>query len=549
MISTSKKIFLAGLFSAPIFLFYLRHFLVFISNPDAFPTGFVQGDQAYYLANARQIFDEGFTFFYSNPFSPFEGPSIYFQPQLFFLGSIIHFTGFNPGYVFVVFGLVMVFLAFYVLIKLYEKLFGIHSWLDFCGLAMVSWGGGVIDLAGFIHQLYLGSGLIESIRNFAEFDPFGGGWLLNFLKSLVYPMEAYYHLLVVTIAYFTISKRHVPMIVLVGILSISHPFTGLEFVCIQLTYAVFERLIGQNLSVKPVHILSLFAILVFHISYYILFLDQFPDHRILKDQWEIAWVLPGITLIFNFIIFLPIILSQIASKTRFHQFFSSFSNRYFFVIFGIVFLLSNHDLFTPFLGIRAVQPIHFARGYDVFALSILGVPIIISFIRNIKNTGMKKMAMVVAMVISFSDNILFFTDMIYSEPWRSNHYAKREELYIFDFLNTIKFEGDKPIIISEDQRLGYWVTVYTPYRTWFSHYYNTPYNLSRLKEILAFFEKGEILNSAWRSISSLIIFSKNSPNSQMEMGIKNLSKSGKMELVYQNKLYLIYKYQPNVLHN
>ena len=52
----------------PVLLFYACHFC---GRPN--PTGFIQYDMPYYMANAREYFDRGgFRLFYSNPFSSFK---------------------------------------------------------------------------------------------------------------------------------------------------------------------------------------------------------------------------------------------------------------------------------------------------------------------------------------------------------------------------------------------------------------------------------------------------------------------------------------------
>lgn len=544
MIPKTKKLLLAILFSLPIFLFYLRHFTAPFQNPDAIPTGFVQYDQPYYLANARQIFDNGFTFSYSNPFSPFEGPNIYFQPQLLFLGTIIHSLNANPGYVFAAFGMLMVVLAFYLCTILYEKLFGFKSNWDYLGLLIICWGGGFIDLAGLLYQIGNGIPLKESLRSFFEFDPFGGGWLLNFGRSLVFPMEAYYHVIVVGIVFFTVSKKYWQMIGLVGLLSLSHPFTGLEFTGIQLVYLGFERFIKSNQEVKPVYIIGLFGILIFHIGYYIIFLDSFPDHRILKNQWEIAWVIPVITLVLNLGFYLLLILTRFFSKNGKVLFTSSPTNQYLIIFFFLVFILSNHDIFTQMVGMKAVQPIHFARGYDVFALSLIAVPILISYLSKIRFSYLKKGITLAVTFLCLADNTLFFNDLIYSEPWRANHFLTRSENEVFDFLNDKSTLEIKPIIISEDQRIGYWLTVYTPLRSWFSHYYNTPFNLIRLKENLDFFEKATITNPQWLQLSTYLIFKKSSPIPMRTKALIEIEQNGKVDSVFSNKDYIIYWHKP-----
>jgi hypothetical protein len=41
---------------------------------------------AYYMANAREHFDQGFQLTYGNPYASYGTPAIYFQPHIFLLG-------------------------------------------------------------------------------------------------------------------------------------------------------------------------------------------------------------------------------------------------------------------------------------------------------------------------------------------------------------------------------------------------------------------------------------------------------------------------------
>src|SRR5438105_14497188 len=62
----------------PVYLLYIAHFTIMVAPG----TGFLQYDQAYYMAIARAYFaDAGFAPLYGLPFSPDPAtPQIYFQP-------------------------------------------------------------------------------------------------------------------------------------------------------------------------------------------------------------------------------------------------------------------------------------------------------------------------------------------------------------------------------------------------------------------------------------------------------------------------------------
>ncbi len=85
----------------PVALFYIAHYSVPHQEPGLLPTGFIQYDQPYYMANARQYVDgstDGLR--YASPFSAQEDPdAIYFQPQTALLGWLWKITGADPGVV------------------------------------------------------------------------------------------------------------------------------------------------------------------------------------------------------------------------------------------------------------------------------------------------------------------------------------------------------------------------------------------------------------------------------------------------------------------
>src|SRR4051794_5817902 len=81
---------------SPATIPYLVHLL---PTPGWRPTGFIQPDMAYYMANAREHFDnDRFQLFYGNPFSPsYETKAIYFQPMTLVLGLAWRLSGLDPG--------------------------------------------------------------------------------------------------------------------------------------------------------------------------------------------------------------------------------------------------------------------------------------------------------------------------------------------------------------------------------------------------------------------------------------------------------------------
>ena len=122
---------------------------------DNHATGFIQYDQPYYMANAREYFDDGnISLTYKNP-SDFraDAPKLYFQPQSFVMGLILKYTNIDPMYLFVVFGLLFGVLTVRVAYSLLNEFLPMQNWTSHLVFVLFVWGGGLFTLAGFASSL------------------------------------------------------------------------------------------------------------------------------------------------------------------------------------------------------------------------------------------------------------------------------------------------------------------------------------------------------------------------------------------------------------
>ena len=128
------------LFIIPPLTLYLMHF--FIKNDNLNPTGFIIEDMFYYMANAREHFDNGFfQITYGNPFSPFyDSPPVYFQPMTLILGILWKITQLDPGVVFVIFGFFAALVCSRIAIALYDHYLGLMTWYHQIGLILFFYG-------------------------------------------------------------------------------------------------------------------------------------------------------------------------------------------------------------------------------------------------------------------------------------------------------------------------------------------------------------------------------------------------------------------------
>src|SRR5690349_15652789 len=113
------------------------------------PTGFIQYDMPYYVANAREHFDHGFSLTYGNPYAREGTASIYFQPHIFVLG-ILQAIGLSPALALNLFGLAAIAAATIGAARLYEELIGFETTAKKIGFLCFFWGGGVLGILGLL---------------------------------------------------------------------------------------------------------------------------------------------------------------------------------------------------------------------------------------------------------------------------------------------------------------------------------------------------------------------------------------------------------------
>ena len=319
------------------------------------PTGFIEYDMAYYLAEGRAYFNQGFHFTYGNPWADYNTPAIYFQPQTMLLGFMEHF-GLDPGVAFNCFGLLALFFAAAVAVRFYQAAVGLESRAKRIGLVCFFWGGGVFTLVGLSLALARG----RPLSTLWQFEPTWGWWMLNFGRNLVYPTEAYYHGVFLLSILALIRKQFVFCLALTALLCASHPFTGLSLILVLIAYSALELVLRSG-AVTPRFMLVAILIAALHLTYYMVWLNRFSDHRVLQAQWQQwpkAWLYRPKAFVAALIIVGVLALWRLA-RSRFHCLREP-RTRLFAVWFLVVFALSQNNLVLR----PPIQPIHFAHGYD-----------------------------------------------------------------------------------------------------------------------------------------------------------------------------------------
>jgi hypothetical protein len=551
---------LAAVLALPSFIPLAAHYVGF-SRAGLWPTGFIVYDTPYYLANARELFDSGhFGVVYSNPFSyDYASPRIYFQPLTLILGVLLRISRADPGLVFGAVGVAAAIVCARVAVALFDR-FGNRSASG--GLATFVaffWGGGAFALGATLLAVFVpgpdaGTSGFD-IRGWWWFnrdvDPAGGWWFLNLGRNLVLPTEAVYHALFFGGAVLILSRRFASAAAVAAVLSVSHPFTGLQFLAIVGAWAMLEQILRSG--VVPFWFLCCIAALsALHAYYYLFFLPSFPEHRQLQAQWTLAWTLTIYQSMLAYGIVAAFALWRLRTPERFRRVVSEWPNRLLIVWLLSSLALENHELFVR----NPVQPVHFTRGYSWVALFLLGLPTIAALFRRARETRKPVLAWLgpsVVTVVFLLDNAVWLgatatqslgLDLgrqLRPDSIRLGYGLGPDQRQVLNFMNDSSVRGS--VVLSEDSDLGYLATVYSPLRSWRSHYANTPWNRLRFAELRAFFADGQ-MPDAWQQLPLLVVFRSSTPWRNRISAFDE----GRAQRVLENRSYTVVRIQPRGAH-
>ena len=509
----------ASLLFAPVGWLYAAHALG--APPGYGPTGFIQYDQLYYMANARELLDRG-GLTYGNPFSPeYATAAIYFQPILLLLAAALRLTGADPGLIYVAFGAVSAIACLRVVIGLYRAQVALTDRAAWLGLVLFAWGGGLLALAGF-YRSWLAGG-----SDPLAFDPAGGWWFLNLGRNLVYPTEAFHHLLFFGAILLTLRARWGWAAALATLLSASHPFTGIELLGILFGWSALERLILRNREVPLWFVGAMLALLALHAGYYLGLLNTDPEHRALFEQWRVfdavlEW--PTIVMAYGLVALFAGV--AIARAPSFRAAFAERRNRLFAVWLLGAFALANNDLV-----IDPIQPLHFTRGYVWTPLFLLGAPVLVGTLREfLARPGVRGKALATSLsAVLLFDNAAWFAIQTQKPP---GLWLTRDERALFAWL---KRPNNRGAVILASPRLAYAATAYTPLRGWYTHRYNTPHAQRRAHELAGVFATGRLPASTEATTFLLVHDRARSRNPRV------LPQGRKSELVYRSATITVWR--------
>ncbi len=522
--SRRKTLLLSLLLTIPVILFLIHHYTR--HTADLQPTGFTADENVLYMSYAHQYLDqENFSFFYSNPFDgdP-QSAKIYFQPVNFLFAPLLK-LGVDPGFLFSLFGLVMAFGCIYFAVRIIQHLVPDSKYQVLIAI-LFTWGGGLTAVAGIGGTMITGTSLSPWIDSIYLADPANGWWGMNWGRTLFIPLEAYYHFLFFLNIYLLLKQKWAAAIFTAAFLSLSHPFTGIEFLLITIGWLLLEKIIFRNKKIPYWFVAAILAITFFHIWYYLIYLPGFPEHRQLFSQYSAGWT-------YSFRVFIPaysivFILSAITFYINWpiSKFLSLPHQRLFLCWAIIAFLLSKHEWF-----IKPMQPIHFTRGYIWAGLFLLGLPGLVWFIDYCNKKATRKILLLCFIIIFLADNILWICNILRQKnntEWESHITKDTKE--VFNFLHEKTKSND--LLMGNAPLINYMANVYSSANSWVSHPYNTPNRTERLDSMNNFLATG-IRPVAWGERRLIVVLNKKNEMFATHSSVKT-------HKLFENETYIIF---------
>jgi len=470
--------------SLPIVILYWTHYNMPL-EPQMAPTGFIHSDIPYYIAIARQYSDGVANgIFYPNPYDiALDSPRVYFQPLFYLWGLILSISPIDPGLLLTFSTIITTVLAFMLLGHLYftYALRLQHNFHFFC-LIFLAWGGGALALLGAGYSLFSGLPL-----DFFHFDSEKGWWFLNLGRNFSYPTEAFYHLITILIYFCALTNRRRALLMLVFLMAISHPFTGVQYALIVFAWLLTERYIFKQKGISLWNHLTGLFIVTGTLIYYLWFLPSFDAHRSLMQQWSLDWHLEIATILGAYGIVALFALSRCMQANGFKLILGVPFNRFLLVCFIVSFGLANHELFIP-----PKQPVHFTRGHIWLPLCLLALPAISRALFNLRKKMGKPVGtglIIVACLLLLSDNISFYYHCYTNRTGLSIQKSHKAALeFIAGNLNP----PTSLIFISNDLYLSFLSATYLPVLPLVGHWPTTPYQHLRLRQAKEIIKEGKI---------------------------------------------------------
>ena len=463
-------------------------------------SGMLQGDQAVYTAMARAVFWHGNGLVYSNPYDPDPlAPRVLCNLGYVLLGWLIR--PFEQAWIAweiwrLAWGTVCFGLWGLLVCRVLERP-GVRWWAWAAG----TFGGGLAWLILLIDPpVALKPGIMEQ---FIQVEDNYGWWCLNLFRQGLYPMELFYHALLLGSVLAWWSRRRGVLLALLFALWWTHIITALLATTVVGVLLVLDyRREGLKAELRTLCVMGLFA--ACFTFYYRGFLPTFPAIRSWMEQTlSLKPVLHpwGYFAAFGLIGLIAISTSAAAFATSLRRQAALADRRVWLISVWLVVTLlwmNNHWFFT-----EPIQPLHFSRAYPYLALVLAAG---FAFERVQFREKPPRRALVCAaglsLLLLIPDNALFATFLLVKPPEAKIallHPTQRE---------TITWVREDPrdgIIHSRDQGVGRLLLLHTPAKVFTSEAFLTPFFGERMLQISQLTQAGDCEGLRGLGIDRLII--------------------------------------------
>ena len=437
------------------------------NGPDA--TGFIQYDQPYYVANGRAAFERGNGLLYPNPSdATADAPAIYFHWMPWLLGLSVVRLGMSPGTAYSLLNVVLLPVFGWLTWQLVARRTTAHR-----GTLMVIalWGGGVLSLMGLLKGLAIGVAPDPAVF---EFDPIDGYWFLNWGRNTIYACEITYHCLVAATWLAVLRRRDEFALLFAGLLGLTHPWSGLETLLVLNAWYLLEA-VREKSGRNMISLGAAVTLLTLLLGYYKVWLPQFPAHAALQESWSLNWHVESSTMLYAWG---PVALVAAIHLLRKGNAIDR-DEQFLLLAAAVAFALSTHDRILP----KAVQPIHFTRGYIWMPLFLIALPRIQQVVEHIRGTPRVRRYVVMSSLLF----IVCFDNIAFTVAHSLRQYRGQDGFYLSDddrrALDVLSHEARDTVVFCESLELSYLMPTWVSVRPWLCHKFNTPDYIDRQKEL------------------------------------------------------------------
>ena len=452
----------AFLLTTPVFYLYALHF--FNHDTSHIPAGFFQWEHILYMGCSREYFTGNATLFYDWPIlNTYGNGAVFFQPQFLVLGYLWKFLQISPGILMTLFCFVFSISTIRIVIAIFEKIIPACKYNKLI-ILLFCWGGGILSICGLVLNFILFKGNIQTIPQHIFFlDPADGTWCLNFGRSLIYPLEAYYHFLFVACIWFVLKKDFIKTFLLMLLLIVSHPYTSIEIISIVLVWLSIELFYLKNTAIKKrdfaLMLTAFFLYFILHAG----IMNRIEIYRQINKLNSLDWNYKAWHFVPAYAIVWWLTFFCIKNVAAFKKHFSNSNNRLFFCWGMVAFLLSVHGF-----AIKPIQPIHFTRGYVYAGFFLCSIPALqLLMVKYLKNTIKGYFFLCCLLFIFLFDNITWFGLLAQNKNSPGVYFTKEED----GLIDFFKHENAESIAIGNElnYELNAAIQLYSPTKGWIPH--------------------------------------------------------------------------------